>query len=80
VVASGAMKLPDLTFDQVHRVDTEVVTQPAAGKSTARRQVSFLAECAGEVARATSPTLEDGTPPKNFERASEVRRLAIPRQ
>lgn len=72
VKAVGEMKLPNFTFEQVHRVDTQVTVQPAAGKSVARRQVSFLAECFGEVARATS---KDGVTKDNFTTAAEVRRL-----
>ncbi|MFB6373913.1 MAG: hypothetical protein ABEN55_12565 [Bradymonadaceae bacterium] len=74
VRAMGEMKLPNLTFEQVHRVDTQVTVEPAAGKSVSRRQVSFVAECFGEVARATSP---NGVTKKNFEQAAEVRRLGV---
>lgn len=76
VQAVGEIKLPNFTFEQVHRVDTKVTVQPAAGKSVARRQVSFVAECFGEVARATS---EDGVTEKSFEEAAEVRRLGVRR-
>ena len=72
VKAIGEMKLPNFTFEQVHRVDTRVTVQPAAGKSVARRQVSFVAECFGEVARATSP---DGVTRDDFDQAAEIRRL-----
>lgn len=76
VSARGTMKLPEVTFDQVHRVDVELVQEPAAGQTTSRRQVSFLAECYGEVARARS---QDGVTKRNFETAAEVRRLGLPR-
>ena len=74
VRSAGEMKLPNLTFEQVHRVDTQVTVEPAAGMSVSRRQVSFVAECFGEVARATSP---DGVARENFEEAAEVRRLGV---
>lgn len=74
VSARGEMKLPSLTFEQVHRVDTKVTVQPAAGQSVVRRQVSFVAECFGEIARATS---KDGEEDRNFSVASEVRRIGL---
>ncbi|MFU8803685.1 MAG: hypothetical protein ACNA8W_07755, partial [Bradymonadaceae bacterium] len=74
VDATGELWLPEIAFDQVLRVRTHLTTQPAAGESTSRRQVSFLFECFGEVARATSL---EGEREKNFGRASEVRRLGI---
>lgn len=74
VGAVGEMRLPDFGFEQVHRVDTQVTVE-APGGTVQRRQVSFIAECFGEVARATSP---DGVTKQNFDEAKEVRRLAAP--
>jgi hypothetical protein len=72
--AVGIVELPDLTFEQAHRVRTRVTVQPAAGMATSQTTVSFLFECFGEIARATSlpnETTED------FTTASETRRLAL---
>jgi len=74
VDALGTLHLPDLSLTQVQRVRTRVQVQPAVGKSTSRRQVSFLFECLGEVARAVSQ--EDETK-ADFTTASEVRRLGL---
>ncbi len=74
VRGTGEMRLPNFTFEQVHRVDTEVTLAPAAGDSVAYRQVSFMAECFGEVARARSA---DGVTAPDFEEAVEVRRLGL---
>ncbi len=72
--ATGTMALPDLTFTQVHRVRTRVTVQPTVGQSVSRRQVSFMFECFGEVARAIS---RDDEPEEDFTRATEVRRLGL---
>ena len=74
VDAVGRLELPDLGFDQVHRVRTRVTAEPAAGMPVSQRQVSYLFECFGEVARATSQPNETE---ENFTTASEVRRLAL---
>jgi len=74
VDAAGVLMLPDLTFTQAHRVRTHVTVEPAAGVSTSQRQVGFLFECFGEVARATSL---DDEPAEDFTVASEVRRLSL---
>jgi hypothetical protein len=72
VDASGVMELPDFTFTQVLRVRTLVTIAPVAGETTTQRQVSFLFECFGEVARATSQLNE---PNADFTTAAEIRRL-----
>ncbi len=72
VRAKGEMKLPNFTFEQVFRIDTKITTNAAAGGTAERRQVSFVAECFGEVARARS---RDGVKKPNFDEAAEVRRL-----
>ncbi|MBI2892430.1 MAG: hypothetical protein HYY06_02695 [Deltaproteobacteria bacterium] len=72
--AMGTLALPDLTFTQAHRVRTRVTVQPTVGQSVSRRQVSFVFECFGEVARATS---RDDEPEEDFTRATEVRRLGL---
>ncbi|HEY5952251.1 MAG TPA: hypothetical protein VIV40_42425 [Kofleriaceae bacterium] len=75
VDAIGELDLPEVTFTQVHRVTTHVTVQPSSGPSVSRRSVSFMFECFGEVARATS---RDGEPVTDFRVAQEVRRLGIP--
>lgn len=72
--ATGELKLPQLTFTQVHRVRTKLTNEPAAGTSTTQEQVSFYFECFSEVARITS--LQNETK-KDFTKASEVRRLGF---
>lgn len=72
----GELDLPHLSFEQVHRIDMKVVGTSPAGGGTSRRQVSFLTECFGEVARATS---KDGVTEENFDEAAEVRRLGVRR-
>lgn len=74
VDGGGELVLPDLTFTQVLRVRSRTVVEPAAGISVSQRQVSFLFECFGEVARATS--LPDELD-EDFTTAQEVRRLGI---
>jgi hypothetical protein len=73
VDASGMLILPDFTFTQVFRVSTLATFAPEVGPPTSTiRQVSFLFECFGEVARATSQTNE---PNADFTVASEIRRI-----
>ena len=74
VDGSGVLELPDIGFDQVHRVRTRVTIEPAAGMPTSQRQVSYLFECFGEVARATSRA---GESEEDFTVASEIRRFAL---
>jgi hypothetical protein len=74
VEGDGELLLPDLSFEQVLQVYTKVTVQPAVGTSTVTRQVSFVYECFGEVARATS---REGEEEKFFDVAAEVRRLGI---
>lgn len=76
---AGELRLPDFTFEQVLRVATKVSVRPKAGSQQGytQRQVSFVYECFGEVARATSllytdPAQDPGT---NFTDAREIRRL-----
>jgi hypothetical protein len=71
---SGALVLPDMTFSQTLRVTSTLVSQPAVGQSQTRQQVSWLFECFGEVARATSLPNE---PNPDFTTASELRRLGL---
>ncbi|MGZ5970398.1 MAG: hypothetical protein ACXWP4_22160 [Polyangiales bacterium] len=71
--AVGKLVLHDFTFDQVHRVRTKVTVAPSAGgMPTSKRQVGFVAECFGEVVRATSKNDE---PNPDFTTAVELRRL-----
>jgi len=71
---SGRLELPDLTFTQALRVRTHVTLEPAVGPSVSRRQVSWLFECFGEVARAVSV---DGETNDDFTTTSELRRLGL---
>lgn len=74
VDAAGRLTLPDVTFAQAMRVRTRLTVVPAAGATSSTRQVSFLSECLGEVARATSKkdeAIED------FTVAAELRRLGL---
>jgi hypothetical protein len=70
--ATGQLVVPDFTFQQAHRIEFVVTTVPAAGENVVTRQDSFLFECFGEVARATSETNETND---DFTTASELRRL-----
>lgn len=74
VDATGELRLPDLTLTQAHRVRMNVRTDPAVGASVSLKQVSFLFECLGEVARATSRSNETE---QNFTIAAEQRRLGL---
>jgi hypothetical protein len=68
----GKLVLHDFTFQQVHRLRTRVTVSPSAGAVTTRRQVSFFAECFGEVVRVVSKNEE---PNADFTVATELRRL-----
>lgn len=71
--AAGRLELPDLTFTQALRSRTALLIEPALGPSPiSRKQVSWLFECFGEVARATSAT---GEAREDFTTTSELRRL-----
>ena len=72
--ATGQLVLPDVTFTQAHRVRTKVTTVPSAGQTQTELQVSFVFECFGEVARATSKFNETN---ENFTTAAEVRRFGL---
>ena len=74
VDAAGTLILPSITFTQALRVRTTVTATPAAGQAQTTKQVSFVFECFGEVARATSQT---GESQDNFTTAAEVRRLGL---
>jgi hypothetical protein len=74
VDAAGEVQLPDLIVTQALRVKTKITIAPAAGQVTTQRQTSFLFECLGEVARATSKLEE---PDEDFTTASELRRLGL---
>lgn len=74
VDATGQLELPQLTFEQAHRVRTRVTVAPSVGAPQVQHQVSYFFECFGEVARATSEL--DETDPF-FAVASEVRRLGF---
>jgi hypothetical protein len=74
VDGAGELGLPDFVLTQALRVRTNVSIAPSAGAVTTQRQVGFLFECLGEVARATSKLNE---PDENFTTASELRRLGL---
>jgi hypothetical protein len=69
---TGTLVLHDLTFQQAHKLRTHVTVSPSVGTPTSQRQVSFFAECFGEVARATS---KPGEADPDFSDAMELRRL-----
>jgi len=79
VVAAGELRLPDFTFEQALRVDSKVTIRPKAGSRNGymQRQVSFVFECFGEVARASSVLIDEPAddPGSDFTTAREVRRL-----
>ncbi len=76
VAAAGEIRLPDVTFTRVLKVSTHLIITPlAVGQPIQTRQISFLFECFGEVARATSAPFHDETDPgPDFPTAKEVRR------
>ena len=61
------------------RIATQVTIQPLTGTDDGyiQHQHSFVFECFGEVARASSllATTDDEDPGAEFERAAEIRRL-----
>jgi hypothetical protein len=72
VLREGRLKLPDLTFDRVLQVAMFVHQETVVGAPLDLVQVSWLAECYGEVARASSLT---GETQAAFASAAELRRL-----
>jgi hypothetical protein len=74
VDGAGTLTLPSITFTQAMRVRTTLTAMPSAGAPVTTKQVSFLFECFGEVARATS---QNNEPNDDFTTASEVRRLGL---
>jgi hypothetical protein len=69
---TGELIVPQLTFGQVLRVKTRLIVEPAIGAAYSVRQIGFIFECFGEVARATSRLNE---PNPDFTTATEVRRI-----
>ena len=74
VEAVGELLLPDVTFTQAHLVHQVMTITPLVGPVTVTRQASFLFECFGEVARATSHPEETD---EHFTEAAEVRRMGL---
>jgi hypothetical protein len=74
VEAIGELRLPELIFDQALQVRTRATIAPAVGQSVTTQQISFLFECFGEVARATSANNEQEP---FFTQATELRRLGV---
>ena len=70
--ASGELTLEAYEFTQVLRMRTTVTVAPSAGQTLTTKQTSFLFECFGEVARATSQPNETND---DFTTAAELRRL-----
>jgi hypothetical protein len=71
--AIGSLVLHDLTFEQVHKIETKVTLAPKIGGAAQTTwQVGFVSECFGEVARATSHI---GEKTADFTKAAEVRHL-----
>jgi hypothetical protein len=71
---SGALELPDVAFTQALRVRTTLSIEPAVGVPVIRRQVGFVFECFGEVARAVS---QDNEMADDFTTTTELRRLGF---
>lgn len=74
VDAAGQVELPDVTFTQALRVRTTATIEPAVGPVIVRRQVGWVFECFGEVARATAA---DGASSDDFTTTAELRRLGL---
>lgn len=74
VDAAGQLELPDVTFTQTLRVRTTATIEPAVGPAIVRRQVGWVFECYGEVARATAP---DNEMNDDFTTTAELRRLGL---
>ncbi len=70
----GTIDLPSFSFDEVHRVRTKVTVEPSVGAPQTQLQVSFFAECFGEVVRATSA---NGETDPDFTQTAELRRLGF---
>lgn len=70
--AVGRLVLHSFTFDSVHRVRTKVTVSPSAGANVVTRQVSFFAECFGEVTRVVAQSNEANA---DFTTAATLRRL-----
>ncbi len=73
----GILELPDLTFTQAMALHITLTTTPAVGAPLTTREVSFVFECFGEVARATSLPNETND---DFTTAAELRRLSLERR
>lgn len=71
---TGSLRLPNLTFDEAHKIYITYRADPVGGQEQVTRQISFLFECFGEIARATS---EVGESSRNFETAANVRRFGF---
>ncbi len=74
VDAVGQLELPDVTFTQALRVRTTATIEPAIGNAIVRRQVGWVFECFGEVARATAA---DNDVNDDFTTTAELRRLGL---
>lgn len=74
VDAVGELWLPELSFDQVLRVRTDLTVEPSLSEGFTRKQVGYVFECFGEVARAVSA---DNETEDNFETAVELRRIGF---
>lgn len=81
VDATGALWLPDIRFEKVLRIRTELTVDTPLGEPIYRQQVQFLFECFGEVMRLVGPDLElaDGVSTDDyvFDRTVEMRRFGF---
>ena len=75
----GMLILPDFTFEQAIRLSIKVEIKPKAGsrEGFVQYQTSFVNECFGEVARASSMFVMDpeNDPGPDFSTAYEIKRL-----
>lgn len=79
--ATGELWLPDVTFDNVLRVRTELTIDTPIGNPRYRQQVQFLFECFGEVTRLVGPDRElneeFSAEDYDFDTAIEMRRFGF---
>lgn len=72
--AAGELALPHATFTGVLRMRTSRSNAPSGAAPITWRQVSFFAECQGELARAVS---RPGEPTAEFDVAAEIWRRSL---
>ena len=72
--AAAAVAGAAVTLAVIDRWRSDVTIEPVAGPTVSRRQLSWMFECFGEVARATSL---DNETKSEFTTTSELRRLGL---